>query len=297
MGRLKSVEEEESRHARANIERAIYSQPALLAQALAGLSKSDPGRINMYLLSVAGDGTQEVFRREVEFVREQFDRDFGTAGRSIALINSRETAGRVPLATLTSVRQALAAIAETMNKERDILFLFLTSHGSREHELSLGLRGMDLPGLSARDLAAVLKESGIVWKVVVVSACYAGGFIDGLRDPRTLVLAAARHDRRSFGCADENDFTYFGRAFFKEALPASASFEDAFSKAQTLIAEWESRDTTDGKIPAAADTRKDADRHSLPQMVSSPEIDAHLKRWWQQLPSAGTGARKKAAPD
>lgn len=296
MGRLRSVEEEEDRRARANVERAIYGQPALLTQALAGLKKSDPQRINMYLLSVAGYGAQEVFRREVEFVRDQFDRDFDTAGRSVVLINSRETVGRVPLATLTSMRQSLAAIAGTMNKERDILFLHLTSHGSREHEISLGLRGMDLPGLSARDLGEALRESGIQWKVIVVSACYAGGFIDELRDRRTLILVAARHDRRSFGCADENDFTYFGRAFFKEALPASASFEDAFSKARTLIGQWEDRDRSDAKALTATDAQKEVERHSLPQMVSAPEIEAHLKRWWRQLP-AGMGARKPAAPD
>ena len=43
-----------------------------------------------------------------------------------------------------------------------------------------------------------------------------------------MVITAARADRTSFGCADENDFTYFGRAFFNEALPASGSFFEAF---------------------------------------------------------------------
>ena len=51
--------------------------------------------------------------------------------------------------------------------------------------------------------------------------------------------SSARADRASFGCADENDFTYFGRAFFKEALPQSSSFEEAFEKATVLIAQWE----------------------------------------------------------
>jgi hypothetical protein len=103
--------------------------------------------------------------------------------------------------------------------------------------------------------------------VVVVSACYSGGFIDPLRDDSTLIITAARYDRSSFGCADENDFTYFGRAFFKEALPASRSFQDAFSKADALVAEWERKD------------QPGQDR-SLPQIYSTPTINAQLARWW-----------------
>ena len=65
----------------------------------------------------------------------------------------------------------------------------------------------------------MLEEAKIPWKVIVVSACYAGGFIDALRDEHTIVLAAAAQDRTSFGCADDRDLTYFGEAFYRDALP------------------------------------------------------------------------------
>src|SRR5205814_10260788 len=133
----------------------------------------------------------------------------------------------------------LKAIAARMDRDEDILFLFLTSHGSRRHALALQQSYLTLRDLPAADLARLVKESGIRWKVIVVSACYSGGFIDPLKDDTTLIITAARHDRASFGCADENDFTYFGRAFFKEALPASRSFQDAFARADALLAEWE----------------------------------------------------------
>jgi len=253
-------------------ERALYSQPTLLDAALAHIKPHDPKRINLYLLAVAGDGSQEVFRREVTFVKNQFDHDFGTQGRSVALINSRSTADTAPMATRISIHAALQKIAERMDKEHDILFLFLTSHGSRDHQLTLDQNGMDLPDLRAKELGALLKESGIRWKVVVVSACYAGGFIDPIKDERTLVITAARHDRTSFGCADENDFTYFGRAFFKEALPASRSFPEAFDKAKALVKTWEEKDTgTDGKPD-----------YSQPQMHAPPAITEYLQRWQAQ---------------
>lgn len=262
--------------AQRNVELALYSQRAVLDRALAALAPRESGRINMYLMTVGGDGTEEVFRREAGFVREQFDRDYGTRNRSLTLANSRNTVTTLPMATITSLRESLAVIASKMNRDEDLLFLFLTSHGSPEHELALSQSNMGLRGLPARELAQMLRESAIRWKVIVVSACYGGGFIDHLKDDRTLVIAAARHDRTSFGCADENDFTYFGRAYFKESLPTSGSFEEAFGKAEALVREWELRDFRETKKTGAPE-------YSLPQIHQAAPINEHLRRWWSQI--------------
>lgn len=262
----------EQRHkSSANVETALYNQRELLARAIASLRPRDPGRINLFLLAVGGDGSQEVFRREVEFVTRQFAEKFGAGGRTIALINSRTTVETVPMATRTSIRESVSALAARMDKAQDILFVFLTSHGSKQHELVLSQNSMDLPDLPAVELGRLLRESGIRWKVIVVSACYAGGFIDPLKDENTLVIAAARHDRTSFGCADENEFTYFGRAFFKESLPQASSFQDAFRRAEVVVKEMELRERAAGE-----------DRHSLPQMWSPEPIERQLRRWWTQ---------------
>jgi hypothetical protein len=253
-----------------NVETALYKQRPLLDAALADLAPAQRGRINMYLLAVAGDGSQEVFRREVEFVRSQFDREFGTRGRSVALINSRITAGTAPMATVTSIREAVNAIALRMDRDNDILFLFMTSHGGKDHEFKLNQNAMTLRGLKPKELAEILDQSRIRWKVVLVSACYSGGFVEPLKSDSTMVITAARADRTSFGCADENEFTYFGRAFFKEALPASGSFFEAFTRAQALVGEWEKKDRT-----------PDGER-SLPQVHSPVALSEHLRRWWTQ---------------
>ena len=277
-GMLEAQQREQRRLSEANVEAALYNQRALLAQALGALAPRDPARINLFLLAVGGDGSQEVFRREVEFVRAQFAARFGTGKHTVALVNSRTTAGTAPMATVTSIREALAAIGARMDREQDILFVFLTSHGSRQHELVLNQNGMDLPDLSAADLGRLLRESGIRWKVVVISACYSGGFLDPLKDERTLVITAARHDRQSFGCADENDFTYFGRAYFEKALPQARSFQDAFRKAEGIVREMELQapgQPAPGGKPATAE-------HSLPQMHSPAPIEQQLQRWWSQ---------------
>jgi hypothetical protein len=272
---------EERARALANVETALYGQRHLLDRALASVARQDPKRIDLYLLAIAGDGTQEVFRREVEYVREQFAQRFGTRARTVTLVNSRHTVGTLPMATNTSIREALKAIAARMDRRNDILFLFLTSHGSKEHELSLNLAGLGLAGLTAAKLGELLEASGIRWKVVVVSACYGGGFVDAIRNDRTLVITAARRDRQSFGCADENDFTYFGRAYFKEALPQSGSFQDAFGKAEALVRRWELEHAV--APAAAAPGAKPEEPLSLPQLHSGELIDRHLQRFWAQF--------------
>lgn len=232
-GRLDDPQEE--KRVAMNVESALYNQNALLEAQFGPLQPHQPGKINMYLLAVGGYGEQEVFRREIEYVQAQFDHQYGTAGRSAVLVNSRTTVAKYPMATKTSIEQGLHRVAERMDKQNDILFLFLTSHGSRDHQLSLSQSGMELQSLPAQDLGVWLKQSGIRWKVIVVSACYSGGFIAPLKDDHTLVITAARSDRTSFGCADDNDFTYFSEAFFKDALPRSTSFGAAFERAKLLV--------------------------------------------------------------
>ena len=163
-GRL--VDDPDARQTALDVESALLSQRRLLDQALSSLAPGRRGVIDLYLLAVGGDGTQEVFRREVDFVRTQFDERFGTRSRSVALVNSRNTMASAPMATVTSIGEALKAIAARMDRDEDILFLFITSHGSREHELSLQQSSMKLRNLPARELGHLLKESGIRWKVV-----------------------------------------------------------------------------------------------------------------------------------
>src|SRR6476620_7786175 len=110
----------------------------------------------MYVLAVGGDGSLEVFRREAEYVRADFDARFGTRGRSIALVNSRRSASSAPMATVLSITAALKTIAARMNRDEDILFLFMTSHGSRDHAFSLKQTWMTLRDLPAAELGRLV---------------------------------------------------------------------------------------------------------------------------------------------
>lgn len=223
-------------------------------------------------LKTTNDGGQAVFRREVEYVRNQFADRFGTGRRSVALINSRSTYETRPLATVTSIRESLAVMGDTMDVEEDVLFLFLTSHGTRDHRFVLDHNGLNLPDLTPSALSQALDESGIQWRVLIVSACYSGGFIDALEGERTLVITAARHDRVSFGCSDEAEFTEFSRAYFKRALTGTESFRELFRRTRALVREWE-------RALGVAE-------HSEPQMSVGAEIAAHLDAWLGSRPAA-----------
>lgn len=255
-----------------DVEKAIYQQAPLLQQLGEQLLPGDPDRVDLYFVGVGGYSNQDVFRTELEFIRARMDDDFATAGRSLLLLNHRATLGQYPLATNYSIEQSLQTVARKMDAEKDILFVYLTSHGSKNHEFSLVQRGFDLPDLSARRLSRIVKNLPVKWKIIIVSACYSGGFIPGLESPTTLVITAARHDRRSFGCSDDADMTYFARAFFEQSLPAAASFEEAFAASDKLITAWEKEHGNNVK-------------HSYPQIVMGEEIKEYLPIWWQSLPS------------
>ncbi len=93
--------------------------------------------------------------------------------------------------------------------------------------------------LRSSDLKAVLERSGIRWRILVVSACYSGAFIEPLKDEHTLILTASRQDRNSFGCSDDRELTYFGEHFFARELGNGKSLLEAFEAARVSLAERE----------------------------------------------------------
>src|SRR5256712_6215823 len=126
-------------------------------------------------------------------------------------------------------------VAEIMDRDEDVLFLFITSHGTRDHQASSDFYPMRLKPVDPRRLKELLDQSGIRRRVVVVSTCYSGAFVDALKDDSTLVIAASAGDKSSFGCSNEAALTYFGKAYFDEALRRTDSSSDAFQMARTTL--------------------------------------------------------------
>ena len=222
-------------------EALLYDQPARIAAAVAHVEPAPAGAPGVYFVGFAGDGDQGVFWREAQFASEVFGERFGSQRRTVLLINDVDDRNSWPLASVSGLAQTLKMLSERMNPDEDVLVLFLTSHGS-EDSLEVANGSLPLAQLEPADLRQALDASGIRYRVVVVSACYAGVFIDELKTDSTAIITASDATHSSFGCEDDRDLTWFGEAFLKDSLPVSASLEEAFHKATALIARREDAD-------------------------------------------------------
>ena len=219
-------------------EEAFYAQSKILNQALEKIQYGEFAQSHWYFLGVAGASYQDVFMSEVERIREQFDTRFGTFGRSMILVNNPMTRNVTPIASRTSMELALRRIGQQMNPESDVLFLYMTSHGL-PNQFEMENAPLELQQVDPKWLRDALDKSGIRWRVIVISACYSGSFVSALQNDNTLVITASAADRASFGCSNEADYTYFGRAFFDQAMRENNSFAEAFAQAKLTVAKWE----------------------------------------------------------
>ncbi|MDY6461768.1 C13 family peptidase [Acinetobacter faecalis] len=220
-------------------EESFYTQNRILNKALEGIEFGEFAQSHWYFLGVAGASYQDVFMSEVERIKEQFDTRFGTFSRSMILVNNPMTRNVIPIATRTSIEMALRRMGQQMNRESDVLFLYMTSHGL-PNQFEMENAPLDLKQVDPKWLKDTLDKSGIRWRVIVISACYSGSFVSELQDENTLVITASAADRASFGCSNEADYTYFGRAFFDQAMREQHSMFDAFNQAKETVAKWES---------------------------------------------------------
>jgi peptidase C13-like protein len=214
-------------------------QAQLMQHQISALAPQTSGVTDIYAIGIAGWATQDVFRNEVAGALAVTGKALPLKG-VVRLINSAETANEIPLASRKNFAAAVHAVASVMDKDEDVLFLFMTSHGTN------GGIALQLPSVlvtfSPQEVAAVLNKEGIKNRVVIVSACYSGIFVKPLANENTIVLTAADPKNTSFGCADGRDWTYFGDALFNHSLKPGSDFRSAYKNARGLVANWEKRD-------------------------------------------------------
>jgi hypothetical protein len=230
-------------------ERVFHAQGQLIERALGAIEPGRPGVPELYFVGFAPDASQDVFVREMRFVKRLFEERFGAAGRSIALASSHDALEEFPIASVTNLGRALKRVGEAMNAGEDVLFLFLSAHGDRDYRLSALQPPLELAALTPTALARLVQDSGVKWRVIVVSACYSGGYVEPLRDANAVVITAAAPDRSSFGCEAGRDFTYFGQAFFRDALSKTRSFTAAFDIAKEIVARQETAEKLRPSLP------------------------------------------------
>ncbi len=232
-----------------NVEDIFYRQGDLIKRETDKLLPERAGQVDLYFLGLAGYADEDVFMNEVMLVKELFDEQFDTRERSLLLINNDETVEDLPLANAHNFELAVMALAETMNPAEDILFLILTSHGSEEHKLSIDYYPLEMNDISPGKIKTILDNAGIKWRVIVISACYSGGFIEPLIDENTMIITASDKDKKSFGCGHDGDYTYFGEALFGKHLQLERNFSTAFYAAKKDIEARETEESIDASMP------------------------------------------------
>jgi hypothetical protein len=137
-------------------------------------------------------------------------------------------------------------------------FVYFTSHGSPDG-IVLG------DSTFAPDSMATMIDNacGSRPTVVFVAACYSGVFVPALSAPNRFVMTAARPDRPSFGCGDNDRYTFFDNCW----LDSIGTVGDFAGLAKAI---------------EACVSRKEAQIHAFPsepQLAIGAQAAADLPRW------------------
>ncbi|MED5621202.1 C13 family peptidase [Ideonella sp. BN130291] len=253
----------------------MEAQPRLLAERLEALQPGRPGVVDLYAITFAPYAEEDVFSRESEMVASVMAQRFDAAGRSLQLVNHVDTLAQWPWATPLNLQRSIRRIAQRMNRDEDVLFIHLTSHGARNGQLAASFPPMAVDEVTPQQLKAWLDEAGIRWRVISISACFSGSWIAPLAGEGTLVMTAADADHTSYGCGRRSPLTFFGRAMYDEQLRGQTrSFEQAHAAVRPVI---EQREKEAGK----------SDGYSNPQISVGAAVREPLRRLEARLHGHG----------
>jgi len=210
----------------------------LISDALEALAPQRPGQQDVYMITAALWG-DPVFEREATQAEALMRPHLGAEGRSIVLAAGGAGPRTLPNATPNNIAAAIGRVGALIDPNEDLVVIFLTSHGGPDGTAAIREHNRMFAGLRPAHLAALLNQANIRNRVVIVSACFSGAFIAPLASDSTIVLTAAQHDRSSFGCRPENEWTFFGDALFNRAIRGGDNLLEGFDNAKRLIEGWE----------------------------------------------------------
>ena len=228
-------------------EAVLAAQSIILDNALDKLADERSGETDLYFIAFAPHGRSDAYRADAEAAQHVMDTKWGTDSRSIVLVNNPKTLISAPFATVTNLRETLNEIGGAIDPEDDVVMIYVASPTARNNQIAAEQPPLGLVELGPAGLKQLLDDAGIKWRIVVVSACYSGGFLNGLADDNTLVITSSKSDEPSFGCDGRTPPTLFGDAFFQHGLAKAGTFESAFDIAKARVRE---RESAAGYVPS-----------------------------------------------
>jgi hypothetical protein len=139
--------------------------------------------------------------------------------------------------------------------------LYFTSHGTPEG-IVIGQRVVDPAPLAA----LVNQYCGDRPTAVIVSACFSGAFVPLLRGPNRIIFTAARPDRTSFGCGEQDQYTFFDACLLGE-IDKVTSFPSLADRVKACVATREAAMNADD-----VKNKREPDLPSEPQFVMDPAL-------------------------
>jgi len=108
--------------------------------------------------------------------------------------------------------------------------VYLTSHGSPHGALV----GDDILPPAVAD-AKVRRACGDHPTAIIISACFSGTYLPTLAGANRLVMTAARRDRSSFGCGEDDVYPFFDGCVIAD-LPIAHDFVDLAGRVRQCVA-------------------------------------------------------------
>jgi len=285
-------------YAQAMSEDTFTAQSAIFESAVDDIQNERPGIEDIYFLGLAGDASSSVFRREVDLAHQVLATFFDVGGRSIILANESGNTTRYPFATHNNFESALNHMGELMDVDDDVLFLFLSSHGTKSSTLTFAQPGLIMPDLDPASLKADLDQSKIKWRIIVISACYSGGFIEALQDTYTLIIVSSDDTDGGLGCVVKDRYTWFAGHFFDDQLRKTWSIPTAFQTTSQWLNSQRGLASTIGAPQMAIGEAMRIKLSSLEERFSRPGgasegMRAHREGPWPGVTYAGMSGVKE----
>jgi hypothetical protein len=237
-------------------EAVLAAQEFMMDRALDSLEDERPGVTDLYFVGFAPDARRPGFATDVDNAQRTMDERWNTNARSVVLVNSPLTVAERPFASVTHLRKVLLEIGDIIDADEDVVMVYLVGSSGDDHSLTAVNPPLELVSLSPQGLDQLFEAAGIRWRIVVVSTCQAGAWIEALKDDETMVIASSSAGVRAKDCAGGIASTSFGDAFFGRAMRASDDLRHAFDVARKQLVE---------------------ERAAEPVMYMGPAIEAHLK--------------------
>jgi hypothetical protein len=247
-------------------EAVLAAQDFLLDHALDELEEERPGRADLYFVGFAPDSRRDGFRADVEAAQQVMDERWDTGRRSLVLVNNLQTIAQHPFATLTYLRKTLQELGDIINPDEDVVMVYLAGSAGPDHALAAVNPPLDLIALTPQGLGQLLDNAGIRFRIIVVSTCYAGAWLDPLKDDESAVIVSSPADVHGADCEGSNAPTPFGQAFFGEGMRRADTLAAAFKLARDKL----------------------GDKAAAPEMWIGPVLAERLKALGQRGGSTGT---------